>query len=32
MSYILAVNPDIFSAIEENPMPGGAVTKTMVPR
>lgn len=25
MSYILAVNPDIFSAIKENPMPGGAV-------
>ena len=25
MSYILAVNPDIFSAIEKNPMPGGAV-------
>lgn len=25
MSYILAVNPDIFGAIKENPMPGGAV-------
>ncbi len=25
MSYILAVNPDIFSAIKDNPMPGGAV-------
>lgn len=25
MSYILAVNPDIFSAIKENPMPVGAV-------
>ena len=25
MSYILAVNPDIFSALKENPMPGGAV-------
>lgn len=25
MSYILAVNPDIFSAIKENPMPAGAV-------
>lgn len=25
MSYILAVNPDIFSAIIDNPMPGGAV-------
>lgn len=25
MSYILAVNPDIFSAIKDNPMPAGAV-------
>lgn len=25
MSYIMAVNPDIFSAIKENPMPIGAV-------
>ena len=25
MSYILAVDPDIFGAIKENPMPGGAV-------
>lgn len=25
MSYILAVNPDIFSALKENPMPMGAV-------
>lgn len=25
MSYILAVNPDIFSALENDPMPGGAV-------
>lgn len=25
MAYILAVNPDIFKAIKENPMPGGAV-------
>ena len=25
MSYILAVNPDIFSALKDNPMPGGAV-------
>lgn len=25
MAYILAVNPDIFNAIKENPMPGGAV-------
>lgn len=25
MSYILAVNPDIFGAIKDNPMPGGAV-------
>ena len=25
MSYILAVNPDNFSAIKDNPMPGGAV-------
>ncbi len=25
MSYILAVNPDIFSAIKNNPMPAGAV-------
>ena len=25
MSYILAVNPDIFNAIKDNPMPAGAV-------
>ena len=25
MSYILAVNPDIFSAIANDPMPAGAV-------
>ena len=25
MSYILAVNPDIFSALKDSPMPGGAV-------